>query len=155
MYQFLDQPVNALVPGSRLLLWAARGWAWARIGGACPPGAIAPAFLHCDAIAALPDLHRLLLMLEGDDLDERLALPPVGAPCIDDVEAVLLQLWADALTRPYRARATLALMLGAEDEEDGRKQVDAAFAALGRVATILLGKGLAPEGLAARSAAGA
>ncbi len=58
----------------------------------------------------------------------------------------------DALTRPHRARATLMLMLADEGEP---AQVDAAFAALGKVATTLLGKGLPPEGLAAPSAAGA
>ena len=129
MYQFVDQPVNALAPGSRLLLWAARGWAQARASGACPPGAIAPAFLHCGAIAALPDLHRLLLLLEGGE-QERLALPPLGAGRVDDIEAVLLQLWADALTCPCRARATLALMLRGEDGRTDAAELDVAFAAL-------------------------
>ena len=151
MYQFVDRPVGALCAGSRLLLWAARGWAHARAAGTCPPGAIAPAFLHCGAIAALPDLHRLLLLLEGED-GEALALPPLGSAVVDDVEAVLLQLWADALVRPRRARATLALML-ADEGDGGRARLDTAFAALGRVATVLLGKGLAPEGLAEPNAA--
>lgn len=148
MYQYLDQPVGSLCAGSRLLLWAARGWAHARASGTCPPGAIAPAFLHCGAIGVLPDVARLLLLLEGGD-DERLALPPLGSAHIDDVEAVLVQLWSDALVRPRRARATLTMMLAeGEDAAADSVAVDAAFAALGRVATGLLGKGLAPEGLA-------
>ncbi|MBU3076352.1 hypothetical protein [Sphingomonas quercus] len=153
MYELIDQPVNAIGPGSRLLLWAMRGWAQARASGTCPPGAIAPAFLHCGVIAALPDLHRLMLLLEGGEL-ERLMLPPPGAPRIDDIEAVLLQLWADALSRPHCARATLSLMLCRESGGTDRAELDAAFTALGKVATVLLGKGLAPEGLAARSSAG-
>jgi hypothetical protein len=145
MYQFVDRPVSALCPGSRLLLWATRGWAHARANGTCPPGAVAPAFLQCGAIAALPDLHRLLLLLEGDD-SERLCVSPLAAARIGDIEAVLLQLFADALTRPHRARATIALMLADGTSNEG-PQVATAFTALGAVSTCLMGKGLAPDGL--------
>lgn len=145
MYQFVDRPVSALCPGSRLLLWATRGWAHARANGTCPPGAVAPAFLQCGAIAALPDLHRFLLLLEGED-SERLCVSPLAAARIGDIEAVLVQLFADALTRPHRARATIALML-ADGEPGESADVTTAFAALGSVATCLMGKGLAPDGL--------
>lgn len=141
MYEYLDQPVSALAPGSRLLLWAARGWARARAAGVCPPGAIAPAFIRCGAVAVVPDLHRLLTLIEGDD-GGRLSLPAPGHPTVDDLEAVLLRLWSDVLVRPARARDTLALMLGEETAE-----AEAALAAAGAVATGLLARGLAPEGL--------
>lgn len=147
MYDFVDRPVSALSPGSRLLLWATRGWTLARINGTCPPGAIAPAFLHCGAITALPELHKFLLLLEAGD-DERLDVGPLGAATIGDTEAVILRLFADALSHPHRARATLALMLN-DGSEDEPPTLEGAFTALGAVVTCLLGKGLAPDGFVA------
>lgn len=73
-------------------------------------------------------------------------MSPLAAARIGDIEAVLLQLFADALTRPYRARATIALMLDDGSTEEPA-EVATAFTALGAVATCLLGKGLAPDGL--------
>ncbi len=154
MYQFVDRPVASLAPGSRLVLWAARGWAHARANGGCPPGAVAPAFLHCGAIAALPDIHRLFALLAGAE-DEGLAVAAMGDPLVGDIEAVLLRLWADALDRPDHARATLSLMLAGEDEGDaGDDAAATAFVALTAAAMTLMAKGLAPVGLAEPSRAG-
>lgn len=147
MYQFLDRPVDGLVAGSRLLLWATRGWAQARLCGGCPPGAIAPAFVHCGAAGALPHVHRLLLLIEGGD-SNLLDLPPLDHDRVEDLEAVLLQLWADVLTRPSHARETLELMLRDEAGEADGVKVGAAFEALAGATAALATRGLAPIGLA-------
>lgn len=44
MYDLIDQPAAALGNGSRLILWAMRGWVGALARGVCPPVSLAPAF---------------------------------------------------------------------------------------------------------------
>lgn len=151
MYQFVDRPVNRLTLGSRLVLWAARGWAHARANGTCPPGAIAPALLHCGTGAALPHLHQLLSALAGDEPGATLRMPALDHPVVDDVEAILLQLWADALAAPIRARRTLELMLTGADERADQERATAAFEALTEAAARLVARGLPPTGFAVTS----
>ena len=95
MYAFIDRPVSNLCNGGRFLLWAMRGWVRAAAQGACPPAALHRGFAHVHALAALPDFHVALALLNAD-ARETLALAPIACPDIAEDEALLLALWRDA-----------------------------------------------------------
>lgn len=139
MYQLIGQPICRLAPGGRFAVWAMRAWVAALAGRGCPPGALAPAFLQCRAIEALPHFHRLMIELNNRSL-ETLRVAPLAHPTINECEAVVLQLWISARTDPLHARETLTLML----EEEA---VEPAFEAIISAAARLAAVGLAAGGL--------
>ena len=139
MYQLIDQHIVRLSPGSRLVLWAMRGWVRALAARQCPPGAIAPGFVHCHAIDALPAFHRLMTLLNSHALD-MVRVAELAHPRIVEGEALVLRLWTDARHDPANARATLLLLL----EEE---MVEPAFEALISASVRLTQSGLPPDGL--------
>lgn len=141
MYLFIDQRITRLAPGSRLVLWAMRSWVRALAARQCPPGAIAPGFIHCRAIDALPAFHQLMVMLNSHALD-MIRVAELAHPRVAELEALMLRLWADAQADPTKARATLRLIL---DEEAVEPALEALLAASARLATA----GLALDGLVA------
>lgn len=111
MYQFIDQPVEWLNPGTRLVLMAMRSWVMAVRRQTCPPRQLAAEFGPLGAIAIVGDIHRLMLILHHHGQREM----PFGAPDADSVnetEALMLALWADiGSDRSDVARAALALLV--------------------------------------------
>lgn len=77
MYDFIDRPVESLDNSGRFILWAMRGWVRAAAQGTCPPAALRRGFAHVNALAALPDFHVALALLNAD-ARETLALAPIG-----------------------------------------------------------------------------
>ncbi len=141
MYDFVDRPVARTSYGGRFLLWAMRGWIRSASNGACPPGALAPAYARHAVLPALPHFHSLLSALNASALG-KISFAPLNHCCIVEDEAVLLQLWRDASLAPPRARETLTLLLMPE-------AVDEAFSALLSATKRLAEAGLAEVGMAA------
>ena len=111
MYIYLDQPVGRLENGERFLLWAMRGWSHAIAKNLCPPMALCRGFTAINAIAALPDFHLAMALLNRDAL-VRLSLAPMEYARIMEDEAILLGLWRDiALGRLDHMRETLAFLV--------------------------------------------
>lgn len=114
MYDFVDRRVDALGQGSRFILWAMRAWVMSIGQGRCPPVALAPAFARMGLLAALPDLHMAMAVLNRDALDT-LEFAPLPCPRIGEDEALLLALWRDlAAGQRAAAKATLGLMIAEE-----------------------------------------
>ncbi len=114
MYDLIDQPAAALGNGSRLILWAMRGWVGALARGVCPPVTLAPAFAKLGLIPVLPDLHRTMALLHGDP-EAQLTLAAIEVPHISEDEALLLGLWRDVATgREQAAQAILGLLVAVE-----------------------------------------
>ncbi|WP_380878702.1 hypothetical protein ACFB49_18190 [Sphingomonas sp. DBB INV C78] len=114
MYRFVDQPVTRLSNGARFTLWAMRAWVYALGQGRCPPGALTPAFARMGVLAALPDFHMAMALLNRDAL-EKLALAPLQCATIAEHEAVLLELWAEGAGGDEgRVCATLELLIADE-----------------------------------------
>ncbi len=141
MYQFLDQRIARLAPGSRLMLWATRGWVRALGTRQCPPGSIAPGFIHCHVIDALPAFHRLMVLLNVHALD-MVRVAEMAHSRVNEGEALILGLWADAQSDPGNARATLRLLV---EEEAIEPALEALIAASARLAAT----GLALDGFVA------
>lgn len=127
MYHFIDRPVESLGNGGRFLLWAMRSWVRASAQSVCPPAALHRSFVHMNALAALPDFHVALALLNAD-AREMLALSPVGCPRIAEDEALLLALWRDAALD--RAEPMLALLVEADTTRSVAKALGAAAGAL-------------------------
>lgn len=103
MYDLVDRPLLALPQGSRFLLWAMRGWVAARARRACPPRALAPAFLKARAIDALPHFDMAMSLLNVHGRETLHFCCPHGTR-IRESEAILLRLWSD-LAHAVEARA--------------------------------------------------
>lgn len=110
MYAFVDRPVERLSDAGSFLLHAMRSWIQAAAQRSCPPGALAPAFARVGALAALPNVHRVMADLNLH-ARQRVAFMPLCCGTIGEDEAVLLQLWRDTRTDPARAQETMALLL--------------------------------------------
>ena len=130
MYQFVDRRIIHLAPGSRLVLWAMRGWVRALGARQCPSGSIAPGFIHCRVIDALPPFHHLMILLNVHALDI-VHVAELGHSRVIEGEALILCLWADAQSDPSNARATLRLLV---EEEAIEPALEALIAASGRLA---------------------
>lgn len=110
VYDFLDRPVADLPAREHRLLAAMRGWVHALTLGADPSGAALAAF---DAVplAAAP-FDRLMRALDAGSAEPM----TFQRPChdtVEDVEAVLLALWARAADRAA-VTAALALLVDAQ-----------------------------------------
>ncbi|UKK83150.1 hypothetical protein L7H23_11280 [Sphingopyxis sp. BSN-002] len=127
MYDFIDRPVESLNNSGRFLLWAMRGWTRAAAQGACPPAALHRGFAHVNALAALPDFHVALALLNAD-AREALTLGPTGCSRIAEDEALLLALWRAAALD--RAAPVLALIVKADTTRSVAKALGAAAGAL-------------------------
>lgn len=140
MYDLIDRRVDALGQGSRFALGAMRTWVATMGRRNCPASALGPAFARMGLIAALPDVHLAMALLNRDAL-ERFEFAPVPHPRITEHEALLLGLWRDmAAGRRAIARDTLGLMV----EEDS---IDPILTAIHAVAVRLIALDMAPDGL--------
>jgi len=141
MYDLIDQPAAALANGSRLVLWAMRGWVGALSRGFCPPATLAPAFAKLKLLPVLPHLHRVMTLL-NDDPRTQIALAAIELPYITEDEALLLGLWRDvAAGREQAARGLLGLMVAGD-------AVTPIFDAMARAVAQLTIAQLVPTGLA-------
>jgi len=127
MYRFIDQSPDRLTGGAHFLWWAMRGWAICMRRNRCPAASLAISFCRMDMREVLADFNELMLtlhhrgqrLLKLDDRDEA---------TINEVEAVMLAVWADVAEGELeRARAALGLMVL-------ETKVDEIMARLGRVA---------------------
>ena len=111
MYIYLDQPVGRLANGERFLLWGMRGWSHSMEKGMCAPMALCRGFTAVNALAALPDFHLAMALLNRDALVQ-LRLAPMEYARIMEDEAILLGLWRDiALGNFDHMRETLAFLV--------------------------------------------
>lgn len=127
MYDFIDRPVGSLNNSGRFLLWAMRGWTRAAAQGACPPAALHRGFAHVNALAALPDFHVALALLNAG-AREALTPAPTGCSRIAEDEALLLALWQVAALD--RAAPVLALIVEADTTRSVAKTLSAAAGVL-------------------------
>lgn len=107
MYDYLDQPVGMLNPGSRFVLNAMRVWVNAVRQRLCPPRALMAAIPQPELFPAVGDLHRTMLTLHHFGCSSM----PFGAldfPTVTEGEAIMLTLWASiSADQPERTQALL------------------------------------------------
>jgi hypothetical protein len=140
LYDFLDQSVVKLCPGSRLLLWSLRSWADALARKTCPPAALAPAYAMHDMLAAVNDLHMAAALLNSNGRT-KFMLAPLRACRVAEDEALLVALWRDVATgETARARALLEACVD-------RSSVAPLLTAVGEHAAKMTAAGFAPLGL--------
>ncbi|MBL0914818.1 MAG: hypothetical protein IBJ13_04690 [Sphingopyxis sp.] len=125
MYAFIDRPVESLGNSGRFLLWAMRGWVAAAERGQCPPQALRRGFASVQALAALPDFHVVMALINSDAL-EAVALARIDCPRIAEDEAIWLNLWCDIAKASARVDATLTLLV----DPDVARPMAAAMAAV-------------------------
>ncbi|WP_380855007.1 hypothetical protein [Sphingoaurantiacus capsulatus] len=142
VYDFLDQPVVKLSPGSRLLLWSLRAWADALARKTCPPAALAPAYAMHDMLPAVNDLNMAAALLNSNGRT-KFMLAPLRACRVAEDEALLINLWRDvAAGEDARAKATLEACVD-------KSSVGPLLTAVGEHAAKMTVAGFAPLGLSA------
>jgi hypothetical protein len=111
MYQFLDQPLARLDPGSRFVVSAMRIWVMAVSQRRCPPRVLLTLVKDEALHPSVCDLHRLMLTLHCNGLRPMQFGAP-GRPVITEAEALMLSLWAAIVAdEGDTARATLELLV--------------------------------------------
>jgi hypothetical protein len=145
MYQFLDQPIARLSPGSRFVLRAMRIWVLAVHMRVCPPRSLSSEMANLGALEITGDLHRLMLALHCHGLRSMPFATPDAAR-VSEAEALMLALWSEVVADcPQAARTTLGLLVG-------EPAIEPMMAAMTRVAAHLSTLGLAPIGRIAAAA---
>jgi hypothetical protein len=111
MYEYVDRPIAALDPGSRLLVWAMRHWVAATTSRRCAQAAIGPAFAKFGALDALPHFHMSLMILSRE-ASQQLSFAPLHCLHVGEDEALLLRLFASR-GHHHTLQGTLALIVDA------------------------------------------
>lgn len=139
MYHYLDQPVDRLDAGSRLVLGAMRAWVDAARQRICPPRALIAAMPQPELCPAVGDLHRTMVMLHHFGISPM----PFGERdlrTITEGEAIMLTLWESVTAdQPARTAALLAHLVS-------EAAIAPMQAAMVRAAACLSVLGLAPAG---------
>lgn len=117
MYDFVDQMVSDLSPGSRFLVCSMRLWVGVSTRGQCPAPAVAPAFACWKTTGALPHFLRVMVLFNRDAL-ETLRFCSLSCARVSEHEAIVLGLVKAMQNGHYQTvRNTLALLV--EDDSIG------------------------------------